>query len=353
MTTELISDLKEIKEDLKSKKSILIVTSPGNFKRKYPDEIMALSKSTNFEIVTVSGYPTVKNILDIVYKIRNKNFDLILSLGGGSPIDISKILSVILSNQDNFALDTIDDFRFINSQIITSKIYHISIPTTSGSGAESTKFSTIWDYEKKIKLSAENPQMLPDKVYLYTKFLGSLNFENTLYPGLDAICHSFDSLFNKNKNDKSEIYALESLEIFKSSFNDLLQDPKNLNLRGKIHQASNLAGKSINITKTSITHALSYPLTLNYKVPHGLACAVFIIPILKIFENELNNILKNYDLSDIIKLIKDIDLETRLLKYTKVIDQKIYLHQNLNLRMENFVEKINYDDINKILKLVI
>ena len=60
MTTELISNLTEIKEDLKSKKSVLIVTSPGNLKRKYTNEILDLSKNTNFEIVTVSGYPTNK-----------------------------------------------------------------------------------------------------------------------------------------------------------------------------------------------------------------------------------------------------------------------------------------------------
>jgi alcohol dehydrogenase len=348
----IFENLEQIIGEINKYSNVLIITSPGNKNRGYIDEIIDKENKLIFSTELVEGYPTLENIISLTKKYNNKNFDLIISLGGGSVIDTSKLLSIAIHKDNKINIKNYEEFvNFFNNKIL-SKVFHISIPTTSGSGAESTCFTTIWNFDQKKKISIEHGQIIPDQVYLTSKFLLTLNFDNTLFPGLDAVCHAFDSVLNKNSTIKSKNLAIEALKIFNLRFNKLLLSLDNELLRSEIHNASNLAGQSINITKTSITHALSYPLTMNYGVPHGLACAFFLSEVYKKYKQNLKNPEEILVLDQTAELIDNLNLHKYTKDYFDEIQLDLYRDKGLNSRIDNFFVDLNQNDILEIIKKV-
>ena len=347
--------INEIKKELQisSFKNVLIFTSSGHVKRGNVEKLINTYKLQSFTVETLNPFPTVKNIQSICEKYFTKNFDLIISLGGGSVIDVAKSLSVLLINKDIFE----NLFNSVNMGEIKKiekieSIKHLAIPTTSGSGAEATSFATIWDFKSKQKYSLEHNSIMPSDVLLDSSFLLSLNYENTLHPGLDAICHSFDSIVNKYNTEKSINFSINSLETFNNYFFDLLQNLNSNELRKKIHYASYQGGCSININKTSITHALSYPLTLNYNVPHGLACALFIKPVFSEFHDQLENEDCFTILHELVENTNKLNLVSKLKNYTQKIDSNIYNNESINQRIKNFKFELDNKSLFKIIESI-
>ena len=109
----------------------------------------------------INNYPTLLDI-EIMFKhLSDHNVDLVISIGGGSSIDIAKIYSSC-----NLEVDSLTDISQLLNSNSSDCIMSIAVPTTAGSGAESTKFATIWSKESKEKLSFENENLIPDYVYL-------------------------------------------------------------------------------------------------------------------------------------------------------------------------------------------
>ena len=143
--------INQIKEEfqLPSFSNVLIFTSNGHVERGSIEKLVNTYRIQKFTLETLNPFPTINHIKSICEKHHNKNFDLIISLGGGSVIDVAKSLSVLLINDHIFN-------NFFNSKNIgeikeienLESIKHLAIPTTSGSGAEATSFATIWDFDQ-------------------------------------------------------------------------------------------------------------------------------------------------------------------------------------------------------------
>ena len=160
-----------------------------------------------------------------------------------------------------------------------SKIDLISIPTTAGTGSELTCWATIWDEENQRKHSLIHPSLF-SKISIFDSNLTlSLPKKITIETSLDAMSHSFESIWNINSNPVSNIHARNSIGIILKNLPLLINDLKNLRLREEIMRASMFAGLAFSNTKTAISHSISYPITLKYKIPHGIACS-FTLPII-------------------------------------------------------------------------
>ena len=325
-------------------KRALIFTSPGNDRRGNVDFFKQELKKQKIQFKTtlVDSYPTLQSI-NLALKIAETfNPDLIISVGGGSTIDTAKIISVCKSSEDNYA--NIDSFE------MSKKIFHISIPTTAGSGAESTKFATIWSKETLEKFSFENEKIIPEVVFLLPKLTISLPVDLTISTSLDALCHNIDSLLNKYKNLKSTEYAIESIKLMNNNLPKLLNDLNNEVLRMNVLKASNLAGKAINISRTSLNHAISYPLTNLYNLEHGYACAYSVIATIDMFQNNIKKLPFSKHLFDARNLISNLDINN-IIK-NKIINQNSSEVTDLvfkNSRLSNFLFDIQEFQINQIL----
>lgn len=154
-----------------------------------------------------------------------------------------------------------------------------AFPTTSGTSSELTHWATIWDNDAFIKHSLSDEILYPKEAFYDPRLTLSLSRETTIHTALDALSHSFESIWNNNANPISTHYGLRSIEIILRDLPALAQNLQSLELRTSIMQASMCAGLAFSNTQTALAHALSYPLTMRFGTPHGLACS-FSLPLL-------------------------------------------------------------------------
>lgn len=232
--------------------SVFLVTGKHFQLSAYP----ALFKDLTVEHFIRSGMNVEEEEVQQAFTIFSDNTKrAIVAIGGGSVIDLAK--AVI--------------HRCIETSIEVP--FFAAIPTTAGSGSEATHFAVL--YREKRKYSLVHPGLLPELVILDPALTYSLSPYQTAVSGMDAFSQAVESFWNVNATAESKKIAKESMLLWKESFLTAVNQ-LNTESRKKMLMASHLAGKAINITRTTGPHALSYYLTINHHVPHGQAVALFL-----------------------------------------------------------------------------
>lgn len=273
-------------------------------------------------------------------------FDTVIAIGGGSVIDMAKLINV-LSAQTGQAREYIDDQKKIGKKGKTL----IAIPTTAGSGSEATHFATL--YMDKIKRSLEHEYILPNVSIVDTYFMKTLPEYVAACSGMDALGHAMESLWSINSTLQSLKYASQALELINANLLSAVDKSSEQSISA-LARAANLAGKAINITKTTASHAIAYPLTSYFNIAHGQAVAVTLPYIL-----EFNAGLTKDDLVDkrgcgfVRDRIKDIlnALQTHTVDEAKL--KLICIMKLLNLKTTLYdLDIVKESDIDEILKYV-
>ena len=328
---------------IKESKNILLITSPGNHERSYISQFSEQIKPS--DVFLVERYPDYELINQVLNLYQNTKHDLVISLGGGSVLDLAKIYC--MASNANHKISSVHELN----QIYSSKIFNIAIPTTAGTGAESTCFSTIWNKETKNKESFENILMLPEVVYLVPSFINSLPDHILIPTMLDCISHCLDSLWSKNKTNESLSLCKKSLSLLIESFELNLDGTYSVISRNKLLEASNLAGQAINITRTSLSHAISYPLTNKFNFPHGLACAFTLNSINNYFEKEIFIEALEVEVKAILNIVNNFGLQEIYKSYfTDFNLEQIINEVFMNSRLDNFIVTPTKGDIESIIK---
>lgn len=259
---EAVENLAQRLKDTK----FLLITSQGFSKRGLSAQIQnVLAKQLAGIVDEIAPNPQIKHLQSIKAKLCD--FDAIIALGGGSVIDSAKFLSVdSVFENDNFK---------IKSQ--PKKLF--AFATTSGTSSELTHWATLWDNDAFIKHSLSDEILYPKEAFYDANLSLSLPRQTTIYTALDALSHSFESIWNNNANPISTHYALMAIEIILRDLVELSQNLHSLQLRSNLMLASIYAGLAFSNTQTALAHALSYPLTMRFGTPHGLACS-FSLPLL-------------------------------------------------------------------------
>ena len=264
-------------------------------------------------------------------------------LGGGSAIDTAKVLSRLLI-EPGLSLKSM-----LNSptQDVKKSIKLIAIPTTSGTGAEVTPFATVWDSVEQKKHSLID--VTPDVAILDPSLTLTLGYQDTLYPALDALSHALESLWNKNRTSESEEYAIEAIHLICNALAEVLENPKNLIARKEVQRAATLAGLAISQTRTAIAHAISYPLTLMYGVPHGLACSFTLAAIIReVGAVKLN--LSNGAVDKVLDLLFTLGLDKEMAKFVDVNQALSCFNEKLDpSRAGNFTLPIDQNLLHSLL----
>lgn len=215
---------------------------------------------------------------------RQQPPDLVLAIGGGTAIDLAKLVSSLSLGADPEAI--------IRGQsavpIRASKL--IAVPTTAGTGSESTQFAVV--YLGSQKYSLDHSSLLPDLAIVDPNLMDSMPASITAATGLDALCQAIESVWSVAANDESIGLACEAISIAMRDLGKAVVNP-NPEMRLAMCRASSLAGQAINITRTTACHALSYWITSQYGVPHGVAVALTLPAILefnsKVTEQDCND----------------------------------------------------------------
>ena len=330
------------------KENILFIFSKNGESRGYKQYLIDRYDFNENQIVHIDSYPTIQKLESFKNTLKGIKFDLILAIGGGSVIDTGKVLSVFLDEHSNCDLKSLiqNPTKLDKSNKIELHVF----PTTAGTGAEVTQFATIWDFENNKKYSLDHKSLLPDYYFLDNQFLDTLKNQALLNPLLDSISHAFESLWNKNRNDDSIDYSLESLGLHKDNLKKINSKFSNYGLENML-LASNLAGKAINITRTSIAHSISYPLTAKYRIPHGLACS-FTIPKILEYVSEDTVISKNATLlNEVSNNLNKLELKDKVRAYLNEAIIEIPFEDFISKRSENFIFKTKESDIRDFINL--
>jgi phosphonate metabolism-associated iron-containing alcohol dehydrogenase len=197
--------------------------------------------------------------------------DVIVALGGGSTIDTAKALMVATASGhfDDLLAALSSGQLFVPAQVKTL----IAVPTTAGTGSEVTPWATIWDRERQAKHSLHLAETWPSVALIDPELMLSLPDAVTLQSGLDALSHALESIWNVNANPLSDTFAVAAAQDILLVLPQLMQQPQNVDLRGRMALAALKAGMAFSNTRTALAHSISYEMTLRYGLPHGIACS--------------------------------------------------------------------------------
>lgn len=210
--------------------------------------------------------PNIKSIGKGIPLFKEKKCDFVIAIGGGTVIDSAKAVNIMAANSAGPA-QCLENGAFLENKGFPL----LAIPTTAGSGSEATKFAVV--YIDKTKYSLEHESILPDYAIMDPQFTMNLPKGITASAGMDALSQAIESYWSINSTDKSKKYAKGAIKLVTGNLSGAVNSPSRAN-REAMLKAANLAGKAINISKTTAPHSISYPLTSYFNVPHGHAAAL-------------------------------------------------------------------------------
>lgn len=223
--------------------------------------LRAVSRFSGFEL-----NPKIKDVEHGIEQARGHEPELVIALGGGTAIDLAKLIAS-LSVQQNSARDIVQG----QAKICQAGPPLIAIPTTSGTGSEATHFAVVYIDDDKHSVAHES--LLPHYAIVDPCLTYSLPPAITAATGLDAFCQSIESIWAVGATDQSIAFATQAARHAIEHLVPATRTPTP-EARLGMSRASHLAGKAINISKTTAPHALSYSITSRHHIPHGIAVAL-------------------------------------------------------------------------------
>lgn len=313
----------------------------------------------------VSVNPTQEDIIESLYQIGDKKADIIVAFGGGSSIDLAKGISAFYNPNriKNYSEEEI-------TNIIINKDYKnksefidiIAVPSTAGTGSEVTQWATIWDVNKTGKLSIDDSMLKPKVAIIVPELTLSMPKNMTLSTGLDALSHAIESYWSRHTTPVVQDIAYRSVELIVKNLIKVINSPDDICLREKLCKASVLAGLAFSQTRTTACHSISYPLTMYFGIPHGLAVSITLDAVSKInkgyFKNdiELFSLFNKYgDIKNWIEAVSEDIINMRLSTFgVKEKDIPMLVDNAFTGgRMDNNPVDLKKNDVSEILMSVL
>lgn len=266
---KILNGIECLADLLKDSKKVFLVCDSSYQFLNIKDYIEGLS----FPHVMFSEFtpnPRYEEVCEGINLFQITKCDTLLAVGGGSTIDIAKCIKLaVLAKEGNDAIIP----PLVNTRVECdgAKLPFIAIPTTAGTGSESTHNAVM--YYEGAKQTVTNDSVLPDYAILEPSVLKTLPLYQKKCTMLDALCQGIESWWSVNSTEESYEYSQKTIELIMANWRKYIF--KNDDEAAKqIMLAANYGGRAINITQTTAAHAMSYKITSLYKFPHGHAVAV-------------------------------------------------------------------------------
>lgn len=262
-----IERLPEEAKALEAKKALL-VTDKGVVESGVAEKVRDLLKNAG---ITTDTFDNVISDPDIacaeacVAMAKKGKYDLTLGVGGGSPMDIASVASVMCTNPGR-----VHDYLGVNL-VKKPGISTILIPTTAGTGAEATPNAILTDVEDKLKKAVVSPYIFPTVAIVDPLLTVSMPPTVTSSSGIDALTHAIETYTSNNANILSELFSKEAIIRTGRSLRTAVANGNNMEARYDMSIASLYAGIAITNAGVTAVHALAYPLGGTFNVAHGIA----------------------------------------------------------------------------------
>lgn len=276
-------------------------------------------------IDNVPPEPRAQDVEAIVAALGGKSFDLVIGIGGGSVLDVAKLLSVLCIG------GAPDLTALLAGEKPQKRITSLLIPTTAGTGSEATPNAILAIPERETKVGIISPVMLPDYVALVPELTVSMPASIASSTGIDALCHLIECFTSVAANPVSDNYALMGLKKLFANLEIAVARPDNLAARLEMLWASYYGGAAITHAGTHLVHAMSYPLGGKYHIPHGVANAILLAPCMRFIRPAaVAKFAQAYDLvPDAIISLSDEEKSHALVEYFSALVQRLKLPASL------------------------
>ncbi len=276
--------------ELSGKKRAFIVTDRFLFNSGAVDNITKVLDEIGIEhevFFDVKPDPTLSTINQAMAVLKPFEPDVIISLGGGSPMDAAKIMWLLYEQPDTNFEDIAMRFMDIRKRICSipelgKKATMVAIPTTSGTGSETTPFAIITDDETHVKYAIADYALTPNMAIVDPNFVDGMPKGLTSASGIDALVHAIEAYVSCMATNFTNSNALEATKLvfryLERSYREGAKDPI---AREKMHYAATIAGMAFANSFLGLCHSMAHKLGAMYHVPHGVANALLIRQVMK------------------------------------------------------------------------
>jgi alcohol dehydrogenase class IV len=342
----------------------LVTGGQSMFKNGSIDKIKAIVMEKGKEFYIHSGIsknPDTSSVLQGVEIMKVFKPDVVIAIGGGSPIDAAKAMTFFYEypqyNFENIALKELPEKR--------KSLKFIAIPSTSGTATEVTKITVITYRDKDIKIGLKAPSFIPDISILDSDLTMSMPDNITAETGMDAMAHALECYINEGLDDYTEVLAKGAIEgLFK--YLPLSYRKKDIESREKVHNYQCIAGMAFTNVGLGMTHGIAHAIGGKFDLAHGLINAVALPYVLKFNEARSDTVRKKLkylerviDSEDFIKSIKELNKTLNIPTSFKAIGiSEEDFKENFEFLVENSLKgatlvnpvKVTDEDMKEVLK---
>lgn len=251
----------------------LVVTDPVMTKTGVVDKIVANLKQYGVDAAVydqIAAEPTDQFVEAGLKTLKSKKCDVVVALGGGSPIDTAKAIAIMATNKGKIA-----DYMGIG-KVPQPGLPIVAIPTTAGTGSEVTLFTIITDTKKDVKMLIGTPHAMPAVAVLDPLLTVSMPRGITAGTGLDALTHAIEAYVSLKAQPMTDHLALRAIEMISGNLRQAWSNPNNLKARTEMLIASCLAGMAFSNASVALVHGMSRPVGAMFHVAHGVSNAALL-----------------------------------------------------------------------------
>jgi len=276
-------------------KRAFIVTDRFLFNNGYADQVTRVLKSQGIEteiFFEVEADPTLSIVRKGAEQMQSFRPDVIIALGGGSPMDAAKIMWVMYEHPETHFEELALRFMDIRKRIYTFpkmgvKARMVAITTTSGTGSEVTPFAVVTDDATGQKYPLADYALTPDMAIVDANLVMDMPRSLCAFGGLDAVTHALEAYVSVLANEYSDGQALQALKLLKENLPASYRDgAKNPVARERVHNAATIAGIAFANAFLGVCHSMAHKLGSEFHIPHGLANALLIGNVIRYNAND-------------------------------------------------------------------
>lgn len=247
-------------------RKVLIVTDPGIIKAGWTDQVVSSLEMEGLSHIVfsqVTPNPRVKEVMAGAQVYKEEGCNVIIAVGGGSPMDCAKGIGIAHTNKRNVVeFEGVDRVQIPGPPLIC-------IPATAGSSADVSQFAIISDQNRKVKFAIVSKTVVPDAALIDPTITITMDTVLTANTGIDAFSHAIEAYVSNANSPITDLHALEAIRLVTGNLSLVMSNLDDLRLRGQMMLASLHAGIAFSNASLGAVHALSHSLGGLLDIPHG------------------------------------------------------------------------------------
>ncbi len=247
-------------------RKVLIVTDPGVIEAGWTERVIESLNEYNITYQVydnVSPNPKDSEVMEGAELYKSTRCNVIIAVGGGSPMDCAKGIGIVSSNKKNILLfEGVDEVDLPIPPLIC-------IPTTGGTSADVSQFCIINNVSERVKIAIISKAVVPDVALIDPRTLTTMDSYLTACTGVDALVHAIEAFVSNANSQYTDMHAIKAIEIISKNLSQSILEPKNLDYRAEIMFGSLQAGIAFSNASLGIVHAMAHSLGGFLDLPHG------------------------------------------------------------------------------------